>query len=100
MPPASGQRFAFYGRVSTEDHQDPNTSQAWQLLGALAFVSGHGRIVADRLLGTAAPSASKARERANYLRYLAERRRRRPLAPRPVLVPEGVVDPVTGELDE
>ncbi|MGW3507776.1 recombinase family protein [Streptomyces sp. NPDC000994] len=47
MPPASGLRFAFYGRVSTEDHQDPNTSRAWQLLGAQALVSGHGRIVAE-----------------------------------------------------
>jgi site-specific DNA recombinase len=24
-----GLRFAFYGRVSTEDHQDPETSRAW-----------------------------------------------------------------------
>ncbi|MGO4421384.1 recombinase family protein, partial [Streptomyces sp. MCAF7] len=44
---ASGLRFAFYGRVSTEDHQDPNTSRAWQLLHAQALVSGHGRIVAE-----------------------------------------------------
>ena len=35
MPPASGLRFAFYGRVSTEDHQDPATSRAWQLLGGV-----------------------------------------------------------------
>jgi IclR helix-turn-helix domain len=40
-----------------------------------------------------------ARERAYYQRYLAERTRHRPpVRPRPVLVPEGVVDPVTGEL--
>ncbi|WP_329020445.1 hypothetical protein [Streptomyces sp. NBC_01601] len=39
-----------------------------------------------------------ARERVNYHRYLAERTRRRIIRPRPVLVPEGVVDPVTGEL--
>ncbi|MYT29281.1 MULTISPECIES: hypothetical protein [unclassified Streptomyces] len=37
-------RFAFYGRVSTEDHQDPETSRAWQLLRAQALVSGYGRI--------------------------------------------------------
>ena len=24
-------RFAFYGRVSTEDQQDPQSSRAWQL---------------------------------------------------------------------
>ncbi len=45
--PASGLRFAFYGRVSTEDHQDPDTSRAWQLLRAQALVSGHGRIAAE-----------------------------------------------------
>lgn len=28
-----GLRFAFYGRVSTEDRQDPATSKARQLLG-------------------------------------------------------------------
>ncbi|MER5526424.1 hypothetical protein ABT075_17770 [Streptomyces sp. NPDC002677] len=33
--------------MSTEDHQDANTSRAWQLLGAQALVSGHGRIVAE-----------------------------------------------------
>ncbi|MGO4748944.1 recombinase family protein, partial [Streptomyces sp. 2MCAF27] len=37
----------FYGRVSTEDHQDPATSRAWQLLRAQALASGHGRIVAE-----------------------------------------------------
>lgn len=42
MPSASGLRFAFYGRVSTEDHQDPATSQAWQLLGAQALVDCRG----------------------------------------------------------
>ncbi|MEV8562847.1 recombinase family protein [Streptomyces sp. NPDC051917] len=47
MSPASGTRFAFYGRVSTEDHQDPATSRAWQVLRAQALVSGHGRIVAE-----------------------------------------------------
>ncbi|GGZ04254.1 recombinase family protein [Streptomyces poonensis] len=46
--PASGKlRFAFYGRMSTEDHQDPATSRAWQLLRAQALVSGHGRNVAE-----------------------------------------------------
>ncbi|MFG2211982.1 hypothetical protein [Streptomyces sp. NPDC048638] len=43
--------------------------------------------------------ARHARERANYQRWIAERTRRsRPVRPRPVLVPEGVVDPETGEL--
>jgi hypothetical protein len=40
-------RFAFYGRVSTEDHQDPVTSRARQRDQAGALVAGHGRIVAE-----------------------------------------------------
>src|SRR5258708_6243669 len=42
-----GLRFAFYGRVSTEDHQDPVTSLARQREQAGALVAGHGRIVAE-----------------------------------------------------
>jgi DNA invertase Pin-like site-specific DNA recombinase len=41
-----GLRFAFYGRVSTEDYQDPVTSRARQRDQARALVAGHGRIVA------------------------------------------------------
>jgi Resolvase, N terminal domain len=40
-------RFAFYGRVSTEDWQDPVTSRARQRDQAVALVAGHGRIVAE-----------------------------------------------------
>ena len=41
-------RFAFYGRVSTEDKQDPATSKAWQLRRALALIeSCGGEIVAE-----------------------------------------------------
>ncbi len=40
-------RFAFYGRVSTEDWQDPVTSRARQLQQALMLVAGVGVIVAE-----------------------------------------------------
>jgi DNA invertase Pin-like site-specific DNA recombinase len=40
-------RFAFYGRVSTEDWQDPVTSRARQREQAGALVRGHGIIVAE-----------------------------------------------------
>jgi Site-specific recombinases, DNA invertase Pin homologs len=43
----SGLRFAFYGRVSTEDRQDPETSRVRQRDQAAALVGGHGRIVAE-----------------------------------------------------
>jgi site-specific DNA recombinase len=39
-------RFAFYGRVSTEDWQGPESSLARQLGQAEALVRGYGRIVA------------------------------------------------------
>ena len=46
--PACGPlRFAFYGRVSTEDYQDPVTSRGRQRDQAGALVAGHGRIVAE-----------------------------------------------------
>jgi hypothetical protein len=45
--PAGPLRFAFYGRVSTEDYQDPVTSRARQLDLAGGLVAGYGRIVAE-----------------------------------------------------
>ena len=42
-----GLRFVFYGRVSTEDWQEPVTSRARQQAQAEALVRGHGVIVAE-----------------------------------------------------
>ena len=42
-----GLRFVFYGRVSTEDWQDPVTSRGRQREQAEALVRGHGHIVAE-----------------------------------------------------
>jgi site-specific DNA recombinase len=42
-----GLRFVFYGRVSTEDWQDPVTSRARQREQAGALVRGDGQIVAE-----------------------------------------------------
>jgi hypothetical protein len=39
--------FAFYGRVSTEDWQDPGSSLVRQREDARALVRGHGVIVAE-----------------------------------------------------
>jgi len=47
VPGRGGLRFAFYGRVSTEDWQDPVTSRARQREQAGALVAGHGKIVAE-----------------------------------------------------
>ena len=46
-PAWGGLRFAFYGRVSTEDWQDPVMSRARQREQAGALVRGHGVIVAE-----------------------------------------------------
>jgi len=40
-------RFAFYGRVSTEDWQDPESSKARQLAQAAMLTAGRGVIVAE-----------------------------------------------------
>ena len=42
-----GLRFAFYGRVSTEDWQDPVTSRARQRDQAGALIAGRGRILSE-----------------------------------------------------
>jgi site-specific DNA recombinase len=45
---ASMLTFAFYGRVSTEDQQDPESSRAWQLHRSQQLIQPHGgRIVAE-----------------------------------------------------
>lgn len=41
----AGLRFAFYGRVSTEDYQDPVSSRRWQYDVSAELAAGHGRIV-------------------------------------------------------
>jgi site-specific DNA recombinase len=38
-------RFAFYGRVSTEDQQDPDASRGWQLARARALIDPHGGVI-------------------------------------------------------
>ncbi|GAA1250513.1 recombinase family protein [Kitasatospora nipponensis] len=40
--PTAPLRFAFCGRVSTEDNQDPAASRAWQLNRATALIAPHG----------------------------------------------------------
>jgi site-specific DNA recombinase len=38
-------RFAFYGRVSTEDHQDEHASRGWQLRRARQLIEAHGGVI-------------------------------------------------------
>jgi site-specific DNA recombinase len=48
VPSGPGRDFAFYGRVSTEDNQDPESSRNWQLSLARTLIAPHGgRIVTE-----------------------------------------------------
>ena len=38
-------KFAFYGRVSTEDQQDPESSRGWQLTRSRALVETRGGVI-------------------------------------------------------
>ncbi len=40
-------RFAFYGRVSTEDQQDPESSKGWQLARSRGIIEPSGEVVAE-----------------------------------------------------
>lgn len=42
-----GLRFAFYGRISTSEYQDPVSSRVWQVEAAQRVVAGRGRIVVE-----------------------------------------------------
>ncbi|MBO3736593.1 recombinase family protein [Actinoplanes sp. NEAU-H7] len=46
-PDSGAIRFAFYGRISTSEYQDPVSSRAWQIESAQRLVAGRGRIVAE-----------------------------------------------------
>jgi site-specific DNA recombinase len=38
-------RFAFYGRVSTEDQQDPESSRSWQITRSRALIEPRGGLI-------------------------------------------------------
>jgi site-specific DNA recombinase len=38
-------RFASWGRVSTEDRQDPESSRAWQHARGTALIEPHGGVI-------------------------------------------------------
>ncbi len=47
LPGQAFMKFAFCGRVSTEDQQDPEASRNWQLLRARALIERYGEIVKE-----------------------------------------------------
>jgi DNA invertase Pin-like site-specific DNA recombinase len=61
-------RFAFYGRVSTEDQQDPEASRNWQRARAQALTERHGDIVTEFFdVGQSRSIPWKRRPEANAL---------------------------------
>jgi hypothetical protein len=68
----AGLRFAFYGRVSTQDYQDPVSSRRWQFDFATELVAGRGRVVAHffdigysrEVAWTGRPEATQLRPRS------------------------------------
>ena len=62
-------RFAFYGRVSTEDQQDPESSRAWQLARSRALIEPQGgRIVVEYFdIGVSRSLPWQRRAQANAL---------------------------------
>lgn len=68
-PPAPTLRFAFYGRVSTEDQQDPESSRGWQLTRANALIGPRGGQIVEEFfdIGDSRSMPWQRRPQANRL---------------------------------
>ena len=67
-------RFAFYGRVSTEDNQDPEASRNWQISRARALVEPAGHSIVNEFfdIGVSRSLPWKRRREASVLLGLLE----------------------------
>lgn len=63
-------RFAFYGRVSTEDQQDPVASRGWQLRRAEQLIEPHGGRVATEFFDTGVSRSLPWKRRPESARLL------------------------------
>jgi site-specific DNA recombinase len=63
-------RFAFYGRVSTEDQQDPQASKAWQMSRAHALIEPAGGEIVEEYFDVALSRALPWKRRPQALRLL------------------------------
>lgn len=69
-PPAR-MRFAFYGRVSTEDQQDPEASRAWQLSRSRALIEPAGGHVVEEFFDVGLSRSLPWKRRPQATRLLA-----------------------------
>lgn len=63
-------KFAFYGRVSTEDHQDPQASKAWQLSRARMLIEPSGGQIVEEYFDIGLSRALPWKRRPEALRLL------------------------------
>ncbi|MCN0179975.1 recombinase family protein [Salinispora arenicola] len=64
-------RFAFYGRVSTEDNQDPESSRGWQLSLATTLIAPRGGVIVEEFFDIAHTRALPWQRRPEASRLLA-----------------------------
>lgn len=64
-------RFAFYGRVSTEDQQDPAASRAWQLSRSRQLIGAHGGEIVEEFFDIGTSRSLPWRRRPEATRLLA-----------------------------
>lgn len=65
-------RFAFYGRVSTEDAQDPEASRSWQKRRALDLISPHGGVLVSDYFDVGQSRSLPWKRRPEASRLLAD----------------------------
>ena len=63
-------RFAFYGRVSTEDQQDPEASKGWQLSRARSLIAPAGGEVVEEFFDVGLSRSLPWKRRPDALRLL------------------------------
>jgi site-specific DNA recombinase len=65
-------RFAFYGRVSTEDAQDPEVSRSWQKRRALDLITPHGGVLVSDYFDVGQSRSLPWKRRPEASRLLAD----------------------------
>ena len=68
-------RFAFYGRVSTEDQQDPTSSKGWQITRSRQLIEPHGGVIVVEYFDVGQSRSLPWKRRPEALALLAALRR-------------------------
>lgn len=65
-------KFAFYGRVSTEDQQDPEASRGWQIRRAQTLIEPHGGAIVEQYFDIGQSRSLPWKRRPEASRLLAD----------------------------